>query len=357
MHEVRHDHSGALLKQIISSPSDADYLDQLLPSIREFSLGNKTAQLLGELSDYAASKDAEIERQCNTNHQEFVKSTNQLLRIREGTNALTVEILELTESIQASTQRLMEQKKALVEIKGVRQNIDDARNAIHDCLEVLRLVNQVDELLSQKKYYAALRALDELQNVHTQAVTQYRLSEMIQRSVPVTQKKIAEAVMSDLNTWLYRVREMSQYLGELAFYHTNLRKTRMKDRADKTPYLSHFKLNSAIELVGDEHEEFDLLKSEDLEVDFTPLFEALHIYHSLGQMDKFRFEYANNRKIQKDLLLPSSISLADEEMTALHSLLEDISGFAIMERATMRKIPDLRTDSEVSKEVPHLHSS
>ncbi|OCT55031.1 exocyst complex component Sec15 [Cladophialophora carrionii] len=338
-----------VLQQIVTSSSETDTLDQLIPYIKDYSFGNKTAHLLGQLSDLAGEREAEIERQCNTNHQEFVKSVNQLLRIREGTVTLTNEILELNQSIQASTERLVDQKKALVESRGVRQNIEDARHALQDCLEVLRLANQVQELRDQKKHYAALRALDELQTVHLQSVTQYQLSELIQKSVPATQKSIAEAVMADLNTWLFRVREMSQYLGELSFYHTDLRKQRLKERSEKNPYLANFKLNSAIELVADEHEEFDLLKSEDLEVDFTPLFEALHIYRSLGQMEKFKTDYAASRRAQRDLLLQNSISLVDEEMGDLHTLLEDIAGFAIMERATMKKVPDLRSTTDVEE--------
>ncbi|KIW71263.1 hypothetical protein PV04_03446 [Phialophora macrospora] len=338
-----------VLQQIVTSSSEADTLDQLIPYIKDYSFGNKTAHLLSQLSNLAGERESEIERQCNTNHQEFVKSVNQLLRIREGTVTLTNEILELNQSIQASTERLVDQKKALVESRGVRQNIEDARHALQDCLEVLRLANQVQELRDQKKHYAALRALDELQSVHLQSVTQYQLSELIQKSVPATQKSIAEAVMADLNTWLFRVREMSQYLGELSFYHTDLRKQRLKERSEKNPYLANFKLNSAIELVADEHEEFDLLKSEDLEVDFTPLFEALHIYRSLGQMEKFKTDYAASRRAQRDLLLQNSISLVDEEMGDLHTLLEDITGFAIMERATMKKVPDLRSTTDVEE--------
>lgn len=243
----------------------------------------------------------------------------------------------------------MEQKKALVESRGVRQNIDEASHALQDCLEVLRLANQVHDLLAKKNHYAALRALDELQNVHLQSVTQYSISDMIQKSVPATQKAIAEAVMADLNTWLYRVRETSQYLGELSFYHTDLRKNRQAERAEKTPYLSQFKFNSAIELVSDEDFEYDLLNSEEVQVDFTPLFEALHIHESLGQMDKFRAEYAATRRRQKELLLPPSISLVDDDMANLHTLLEDIAGFAIVERATMKRVPDLRSTVDVSQ--------
>ncbi|KAJ5822901.1 hypothetical protein N7447_005241 [Penicillium robsamsonii] len=338
-----------VLNQIIISPSDTDYLDQLIPSIRDYSVGNRTPQLLQSLSRFAGDKESEIESICNTNHQEFVSSVNSLLRIREGTVSLTAEILDLNQSIQTSTERLAEQKKALVESRGHRQNIDETSRAIQDCLEVLRLANQVHDLLAKKNHYAALRALEELQNVHLKGVTQYKIAVMIQRSVPATQRAIAEAVMSDLNTWLYRIREMSQYLGEIALFHTDQRKTRQKQRAERIPYLEHFNLNSAIELVADEDEEYDLLENEDLQVDFTPLFECLHIHQSLGHMDKFRIEYATTRRKQKELLLPSSITLVDEDGSSLHNLLEEMAGFAIVERATMKRAPDLRSSVDIDE--------
>ncbi|KAG5296049.1 exocyst complex component Sec15 [Histoplasma capsulatum G186AR] len=338
-----------ILNQIVISPSDTDYLDQLIPSIREYSRGNKTSQLLQSLSRFASDRELAIEKACNSNHQEFVASVNQLLRVREGTVSLTSEILDLNQSIQASTERLAEQKKALVESRSHRQNIDETSRALQDCLEVLRLANHVNDLLAKKNHYAALRALDELQNVHLRDVTQYKIAEMIQRSVPATQKAIAEAVMADLNTWLYRIREMSQYLGEIALYHTDLRKTRLKERAELNSYFRQFRLNSAIELVSDEHEEFDLLQNDDLQVDFTPLFECLHIHQSLGQMDKFRVEYAMTRRRQKELILPPSISVVEEDGASLHMLLEEIAGFAIVERSTMKKIPNLRSPVEVDE--------
>ncbi|PWY64291.1 exocyst complex component Sec15 [Aspergillus heteromorphus CBS 117.55] len=338
-----------LLNQLIISPSDADYLDQLIPSIKEYSIGNRTSKLLQTLSRFASDKEAEIESICNTNHQEFVTSVNHLLRIREGTVSLTAEILDLNQSIQASTERLAEQKRALVDSRSHRQNIDETSRAIQDCLEVLRLANQVHDLLAKKNHYAALRALEELQNVHLKGVTQYKIADMIQSSVPASQKAIAEAVMSDLNTWLYRIREMSQYLGEIALYHTDLRKTRQKERTEKYPYLSQFKLNSAIELVSDESEEYDLLQNEELQVDFTPLFECLHIHRSLGHMDRFRVEYTNTRRRQKELLVPTAITLVDEDGASLHNLLEEMAGFAIVERSTMKRVPDLRSPVDVDE--------
>ncbi len=315
--------------------------------LKDVRRSDRAAQLVHALKHVAADREAAIERMCNTNHQEFVGSVNQLLRVREGTVSLTAEILALNQAIQASTERLAEHKKALVDSRGVRQNIDEAADALNACLDVLRLANQVHDLLGKKSHYAALRALDELQNVHLRQVTRYKIAEMIDRSVPATQRLIAEAVMNDLNTWLYRIRETSQYLGEVAFYHTEMRRSRHRERAEKDDTFAKFKLNSAIELVADETDDFNVLFNDEVQVVFAPLFEGIHIHESLGQSDRFRSEYAATRRRQKELLLPQSLNLMDEDGSDLSTLLESIAGFAIIERATMKKTENLRSAVDV----------
>lgn len=336
-------------RQIILSSSESDYLDQLIPLLKNAQASTQVTPLIHALNHVSADREAEIERICNNNHQEFISSVQHLQTVREGTVKLTSEIMELSRSIEASTEKLAEQKKALVDSRGVRQNIDDATQALKDCLEVLRLANQVHDLLGKKNHYAALRALDELQNVHLREVTRYKIAEMIERSVPATQRLIAEAVMTDLNTWLYRIRETSQFLGEVAFYHTELRRVRQKERAEQNEYLGSFQLNSAVELVADEGEEFDVLNNDEVQVDFSPLFECMHIHDALGQADKFRADYAATRRRQKDLLIPATLNLLDEEANGLSSLLEGIAGFAIVEKATMAKTTNLRAQSDVDE--------
>lgn len=340
--------------QIILSSSDSDYLDQLIPALKDATLSNRTGGLMQSLSQYADEREADIERIGMTKHDEFLTSVNQLQQVREGTVALTSEILKLNQSIQSSTEKLAEQKGALVDTRAVRQNIAEASEALKESLKVLHAVNQAHDLIRKKKYYGALKALDDLQNEHliptiqNKYATQHKLADIIQKSIPASQKAISEAVMSDLNTWLYRIRETSQFLGEVAFYHTELRRTRQKERMEANPYLQNFKLNSAIELVYDESEEFDVLDNEELQVDFTPLFECLHIHEALGQSDKFRADYAATRRQQKELLLPSSVNLLEDDENSLSSLLEGIAGFAIIEKATMRRAHNLRSPVDVS---------
>lgn len=339
--------------QIVLSSSDNEYLHQLISSLRDANTYHRTPALMQILLQLASDKEADIERIGLTKHGEFLTSVNQLQQVREGTANLTSEILSLNQSIQASTGKLAGQKEALVDTRAIRQNIADGSEALKDSLTILYAVNQAHDLIRKKKYYAALKALDDLQNEHLVPIiqnkyaTQHQLAEVIQKSIPSAQKVISEAVMNDLNTWLYRIRETSQFLGEVAFYHTELRRTRQKERMEANPFFRNFKLNSAIELVFDESEEFDVLDNEELHVDFTRLFECLHIHEALGQSDKFKTEYAATRRRQKELLLPMSINLTEDDESSLSTLLEGIAGFAIIERATMRRVPNLRSPVDV----------
>lgn len=335
------------MAKIILSSSESDYFNQLITAIKDSDISCNGGQLLQSLAQSSAKREAEIEGICSVNHQGFVFSVDQLSKVRDGGVALMTDVLALNQSIQSSTEILAQQKKALVDSRGVRQNIDEANQALHDCLEVLRLANQVHDLLSRKNHYSALRALDELQNVHLLEITQYKVAEMVQKSVPATKKLVADAVVADLNTWLFRIRETSQFLGEVAFYHTEQRRTRQKHRAGKIATLSNFKLNSAVESVADEDEEFDILDNEDVQVDFTPLFECMHIHDALGQAEKFRADYAATRRRQKELLMPTSISLIDPDGASLSELLEGIAGFAIIEKSTGKKAPNLRSLADV----------
>ncbi|ROT40152.1 exocyst complex subunit Sec15-like protein [Sodiomyces alkalinus F11] len=343
------------VEQMVLLSSDADFLDQLIHVLKDAFVSNRTTSLVRILARYAEDREADIERVGLTKHEEFLSSVDQLQQVREGTVSLTTEILQLNQSIQASTERLADQKRGLVNTRAVRRNIADASISLKESLEILHAVNHTHELIRKQKYYAALKSLDDLQNEHLVPIiqnkyaTQNRLADTIHKSIPSLQKVISEAVMNDLNTWLFRIRETSQFLGEVAFYHTELRRARQRERVDRDGYLNRFRLNSAVELVFDESEEFDALDNEELQVDFTPLFECLHIYDALGEMDRFRAEYATTRRQQKDLVLPSSISFATDDETSLSSLLESIAGFAIVEKATMQRTPQLRSAVDVDE--------
>lgn len=254
----------------------------------------------------------------------------------------------LHDSIRQSMSELVEQKLALTDSSAVRQNVEEASSALRACLDVLSRANQVHHLLGEQNYYAALRALDELRNVQLREISRYKIADLIGKSVPATQKLISEAVLADLNTWLFRIRESTPTLGGIAFYDTEMRRARLKKPIDLRKVRIHFDLNSPISNVADELDEFNVMINDELEIVFTPLLEACHMNEQLGKLEEFRKRVADNRHHQKEVMMPTSISLADDEGADLNLLLENICGFAIIERVTLRKSEKIRSLSDVS---------
>lgn len=333
--------------KIIASSTDGDFLNHLIEGMRS----SHHADLYASLDKLSNDRDVDIEHMCTSNHQEFVGSVNKLDKARVECTSLGTEILKLVQSYQSSTDNLAAQKKNLVDSRSVRQNIDESSESLRECLEMLSLANQVHDLVATKKHYAALRALDELRLLlRVQDSTRYKIGDLIEKSIPSTEKAIAEAVMNNLNAWLTKVREeWSQLIGEFAFYHTDQRRLRQKNRAEKDPNLAAFKLNSPMELVADETEEYDLLDDElpGLDFGFESLFEAIHIHEALGQSDRFRIEYGVTRRRQKDLIVPMTLRINDAEASELKTLLECITGFFVVERATMQRTESLRLSTDV----------
>ncbi|KAK6362055.1 hypothetical protein TWF730_005754 [Orbilia blumenaviensis] len=342
-------HLVQVIRQCMLSSTDTEYFDLLIPAIKDACVQQREDGLMIALERFAEDKELEIEQMCNENHQPFVQSVEQVLKVREESMKLTSEILKLNQTIQKSTESLAAKKKALVDSRGTRQNIDEAMQALHSSLEVLAAANRVHELLSEKKHYTALRTLDELHNIHLKEVMHFEVAKIIQSSVPAMKTMIKEAVMTDLNHWLYQIRETSKLLGQVAFDQTELRRERQKERAEKSQYFELFKLNSAVELVLDEREEFDVLNNENVMIDFTPLHECIHIHEALELRDDFRLEYSDVRRQQKELLLPVSVSFREDDISGLAQVLEEIAGFAIIEQATMRRTQNFRSASDVEE--------
>jgi len=340
---------------MISSSSELDFIDKLITILKDASTTLRVPLLIQELDEYAESRESEIEAISLPEQQGLLDSVEQLQKIQEEIATLSRDILEISQSIQSSTEKAAEKMQRLVDVSGVRRNTRDASNALRGSLEILYAANYAYDLIrSKKKYLAALRSLEDLQKDHLIPSIQSKygphqqLASAVQKSIATCQRAISEATMADLNTWLFRIRETSQFLGEVAFRQTELRRIRQRKRSEENQLMTNFKLNSAIELVLDETEQFDILDNEELHIDFTPLFECMHVHETLGQSDKFRTEYSATRQQQKDLFFPASVNLTDaDDESSLSSLLEGIAGFAIIEMATVHRAPQLRSTVDV----------
>ncbi|KAG5439996.1 hypothetical protein PCK2_000688 [Pneumocystis canis] len=140
-------------------------------------------------------------------------------------------------------------------------------------------------------------------------------------------QRIRKAVTANLKEWLLTLRASSSKVGELAFQKTLERQRAWDQYVKKNP--------------------LDVTCHDQVQIDFTCVFESLHIYDELGLHDEFRMNYENDRRIQKDLLVPHSLVVQNNDISAIYRLLQDIAGFVIIEKKSLSKIDTLRSVEEV----------
>jgi uncharacterized protein YoxC len=180
--------------------SQNESLEHLALIIRNIHASRQQDAYLRQLGAYIKDKEGEIEEVCKTNYQvrlsllgcvyagvhcsgidpfsskDFVTSTDKLLKVRKGTASLRHRVVELNEDIQSKGGQVAArvrdlspgiytmlkfgwriQKKELHEWRRVSNNIDEAIDTLQACLRVLDLSSKVAQLISDKKYYSALR--------------------------------------------------------------------------------------------------------------------------------------------------------------------------------------------------------
>lgn len=109
-------------------------------------------------------------------------SIEQLDRVTAEAEGLKSMVLDLNSQMQKSGQMLIDKRRKFLEAKTTRLNVDNAIEAVTACLQVLDVTNKVYELIRERRRFAALKSLDELQNIHLKEVRNFGFAQMISMS-------------------------------------------------------------------------------------------------------------------------------------------------------------------------------
>ncbi|KAG0357915.1 hypothetical protein BG005_002980 [Podila minutissima] len=336
---------------VSDATNDAENLEHLGPTMKEVYRNNKMKPFLDQLGTFIRRKELEIEKMCNSNYKDFVHSVDRLLNVRQGTVDLKNKIHTLNSDVQQAGNELAMKKRELIESKKILENIATATETLRTCVHFLDLANRVNVQVENKKYYSALRIVDEIQAVHLRSVIQFEFARHMQDCIPILQHAIKDAVTTEMKEWLFSIRTSQKAMGKLAMDRMAARQQRWRERSNKGAKLktSH-NVNSAVEVAVNEESEVDIQDSDQVKLDFKPLYQCLHIYDELGQRTEFRANYAEDRRAQAKLTLSSitsSFNLKDRNTDNFESLLQDIVGFFIVEHIILYSTVNFRTQAQL----------
>ncbi|KAE9410140.1 exocyst complex component, sec15 subunit [Gymnopus androsaceus JB14] len=329
---------------LLDQSSSSENLEQLGPIIKQIHTGRQQDAFLRSVQALVDSKDAEIEKICGENYQDFISSVSTLFNVKTYTDKMKENISSLDASVSQLGRGLVEKKRALLQTKKTAANLDEAIDNLQACLRVLDVVHRVGEMIREGKYWSALRSLEDIQNLPQTSLSQTPFYRHLLSSLPSLRVQIKDAVTASMKEWLLKIRENSGEIGRLALEAMETRTRRWRSRREKDPLLRMSRVGSAVELVTYEKTEYNVLDNDRLSVDFKPLYQCIHIYTALDSLDELQRSYQADRKIQSDLILPIPLPLA-----SLSAVTQEISGFFIVETHVLETTGTFRSEREVEE--------
>uniref|UniRef100_A0A6M2DPL4 Exocyst complex component n=1 Tax=Xenopsylla cheopis TaxID=163159 RepID=A0A6M2DPL4_XENCH len=305
------------------------------PTFRSIYEGDGHQSLMEQLESRIKSHDKEIERMCSQYYQGFIESIRELLQVRTQSQRLNVEVVEIDADLQQIASGILEKGEALVKARTIEGNIASVIQSIEACLPVLETYSKLLKQVREKRYYPALKTLEQLEGVHLPSVAQHKFCQQMKDSVPKLRESIKDTSMTDLKDFLENIRKFSPRIGEVAMRHT-----KEQEKRDLSSVISIIKASDSthVQQNGFLDDDEDV-SAQDL-IDFSPVYRCSHIYTILGSWNEFEQYYRQQRNQQARLVLQPTQNM-HESLEAYKIYLQSVVGFFVIEDHVLNTGGDL----------------
>ncbi|XP_054612073.1 exocyst complex component 6 isoform X2 [Dunckerocampus dactyliophorus] len=304
---------------------------------------NAHKRFMDKLDARIRNHDREIEKMCNFHHQGFVDAITELLKVRTDAEKLMTQVTDTNRRLQEAGREVTAQTEEVIRCRIQQRNMTTTVEKLQLCIPVLEMYSKLKEQLESRRYYAALKTMEQLENVYIPRVSQYRFCQIMAENLPILRDEIKEISMSDLKDFLESIRKHSDKVGETAMRQAQQHRT-FNSAVVRQAGVGHYtkplySLNGQTQphnsLMMDDDAEYDdyaddeILTAQDL-VDFSPVYRCLHIYTVLGDRETFENYYRKQRKKQARLVLQPQANM-HETVEGYRRYFNQIVGFFVVE--------------------------
>ncbi|XP_040923034.1 exocyst complex component 6 isoform X6 [Toxotes jaculatrix] len=304
---------------------------------------NAHKRFMEKLDARIRNHDREIEKMCNFHHQGFVDAITELLKVRTDAEKLMGQVTDTNRRLQEAGREVTAQTEEVICCRIQQRNMATTVEKLQLCIPVLEMYSKLKEQLESKRYYAALKTMEQLEKVYIPRVSQYRFCQIMAENLPRLREEIKDISMSDLKDFLESIRKHSDKVGETAMrqaqqhrtFHSAVTKQASMGHYTKPVYSLNGRTHTHNGLMmdddtGDEEEaDEEVLTAQDL-VDFSPVYRCLHIYTVLGDRETFENYYRKQRKKQARLVLQPQANMY-ETVEGYRRYFNQIVGFFVVE--------------------------
>lgn len=302
------------------------------PTFRSILESNSSEALSDQLDARIRSHDKDIERICNQYYHGFIESARELLHVRTQAASLKQEVHDLDRALTAETTQAMQRGLELVQARQIEGNIASAIEGLAGCLPVLECYSKLKRQVADKRYYPALKTLEQLERDHLPTVAGLRFAAQMRDAVPQLKENIKRSSEADFRVFLENIRTVTPRIGHKAMENTKQQQKRDLGTIIEGYYAAASGTAAAVAAVGRESTADDPSALDD--IDFTPIYRCLQIYTVLGDKEFFEKDYQQQRQDQAKLVLQAPPAMHDN-LDAYALYIASIVGFFIVEEHIM----------------------
>ncbi|CAL1600211.1 unnamed protein product [Knipowitschia caucasica] len=294
---------------------------------------NAHKRFMEKLDARIRNHDREIEKMCNFHHQGFVDAITELLKVRADAEKLLGQVRDTNRRLQEAGREVTVQTEDVIRCRIQQRNMATTVEKMQLCIPVLEMYSKLKEQLEVKRYYAALKTMEQLEKVYIPRVSQYRFCQIMAENLPRLREEIKEISMSDLKDFLESIRKHSDKVGETAMRQAQQHRT-FNSAVAKQSSTGHYtqpsySLTHNGQMDEEMEEDEEILTAQEL-VDFSPVYRCLHIYTVLGDRETFENYYRKQRKKQARLVLQPHANM-HETVEGYRRYFNQIVGFFVVE--------------------------
>jgi len=357
---------------------------QLAPAIKAIYDRHWLDSYRDMLQQSVQTKDHKVKAICDEHYEEFIQSFDSLLTMKMDVHELKQNVVELNDRVQGSGKYLISKSESLMDTRFLLDELLSCLDTLHGCQYVLGLASKAVQQLELRKYFSALKTLDQLQRVHLPRFHAYEFCRQLGEEIPRMRDRIQESVKAEFTTWLSSIRDRSRVLGQLAMSQmADLLKVEMsRERERRSRYMTSAETqlerarlmgllgagsgvagvgllaSSGGPLTGPDGEIVSIVGLEDdswdqeglfdrANINFAPVYQCLHMYENLDSTDEFRSLYKERRRAHALQTVEMPPMTSKEFVTHHQTYFQQLAGFFILEDAILKSGNELMARTEV----------
>lgn len=322
------------------SLSLTDYVESLVPLIKDLIAANKLLDLIASLQLNVSHKDKELNTLSTNLTGEMNACSDTIDTIHSSALTLRRKLAATCQEIERSLQELVRRKAAVVKSRDVNERISETKVVLSLCIQVLEVTNKTHELIKQKKYFSALKLIDELTHIHLPKVESFTFAVRIYESVPTLTSMIKNESFDNLLKWLaLNLERKLDVIGDAVFDSLYALQHQWASYKESHAGFTPHKLNSPVELALRDPATNDWFHNDDrLQLAMDTVFDAILVYRTLNEADLlselYHKEWINkyNRVIYPITLATDSSLVRFQSLESLEDYLRKIAAFFVMDK-------------------------